>query len=148
MIKLKDIISEIEHFRKFDQSKIRWDVKEDTDRFFVRMYIEGYYNPLSGVFAGMGYGLFDGNKELFGGMVLSKKNIGQIEGYLITYYAEVAEPKLGFGKAVFKKTLEELKKRGYKGVAVYKRDARSKDATHLLNKIINFSDGHFDYVNV
>ena len=27
------------------------------------MYIEGYYNPLSGVFAGMGYGLFDGNKE-------------------------------------------------------------------------------------
>lgn len=147
MIKLKDIISEIEHFKHFDQSKIRWGIEEDNYKFFVRMYIKGYQNPLRRLFVGLDMGISDSNPEWFGGIALSKKNIKQQEGYLILSYVEVAEPKTGFGRALFKKTLEELKKRGYKGLAVYKRDKRSRDAKHLLNKIVSFSDEHYDYIN-
>lgn len=148
MIKLKDIISEIEHFRKFDQSKIRWSVEENKENFFVRMYIKGYKNPYKGLFVGKDMGVSDNDPEWFGGIALSKTNSGQHIGYLTITYADVTEPKLGFGKVLFKKTPEELKKRNYHGIAVSKRDAQSRDASHLLGKIVSFSDGHFDYVNV
>lgn len=138
------MISEFNSFDELDQSKLRWEVDNSHYTFAVRSWLPDYDNGIvkRHVSSSVARGIIKG---WFGGLMLSKNNSGQKEGFLTVVYSEVAEPKKGFGKIIFKKMLEELKKHGYRGIAS-ERKFRSDSANGLWKKIADFSDDRFDYV--
>jgi hypothetical protein len=149
MILLKHLIYEIEPASKFDASKIYWEVKDEKDSLYIRMFIKGHDRS----FVLTAPGLRDNdwnsskNREVFGIIHLSKRNEGQKKGYVFVYNFQVEEPQKGYGMLIFRKALKETKKLGFAGIASEK-EFRSADASYLWNKVRDFSDQHFDYAKV
>ena len=68
-------------------------------------------------------------------------------GYLLVDHVNVHSKRQGYGYLLYKTALKLSLEKGYRGICSYKK-GRSNDADNIWEKLVTFSDGNYDYVDI